>query len=136
MSADSPFAVRLRMFRAKANLTQEALAQQIDVSQNAIGTWERGESSPQVESLVALCKVFGVSADFLVGISHFETGVAPDSWIIDLDVLDAPKPRDGTQGDGWPWHVWAVWAPSQQAGGKQRNGLDHAPGIGACGSIP
>ena len=103
MSADSPFAVRLRMFRAKANLTQEALAQQIDVSQNAIGTWERGESSPQVESLVALCKVFGVSADFLVGISHFETGVAPDSWIIDLDVLDAPKPRD----------KWATKIPSR-----------------------
>ena len=52
--------------RKQANLSQEDLAERINVSRQAISKWERGEAYPDIENLIALSKLFDVSLDFLV----------------------------------------------------------------------
>lgn len=52
--------------RRKAGLSQEALAEKIGVSRQAISKWETGEASPEISKLPLLAKTFGVTADWLL----------------------------------------------------------------------
>ncbi|MBD8490748.1 pentapeptide repeat-containing protein [Echinicola sp. CAU 1574] len=50
--------------RKKANLSQSELAQQIAISPQAVGKWERGESMPDITTLNNLAKIFGVDLNY------------------------------------------------------------------------
>lgn len=52
--------------RKRLGLSQEKLAEEIGVSRQAISKWETGEAIPEVSKVIALCKTFGVSADWLL----------------------------------------------------------------------
>ena len=52
--------------RKKAGLSQEALAEKISVSRQAISKWETGEASPEITKLPLLARTFGVTADWLL----------------------------------------------------------------------
>ncbi|MBO5024395.1 MAG: helix-turn-helix transcriptional regulator [Clostridia bacterium] len=52
--------------RKKAGLSQEALAEKMDVSRQAISKWETGDAVPEVGKLKLLASVFGVTADWLL----------------------------------------------------------------------
>ena len=52
--------------RKKAGLSQEALAERIGVSRQAISKWETGEASPEITKLPLLAREFGVTADWLL----------------------------------------------------------------------
>lgn len=52
--------------RKKAGLSQEALAERIGVSRQAISKWETGEASPEISKLPLLARTFGVTADWLL----------------------------------------------------------------------
>lgn len=52
--------------RKKLGLSQEKLAEEIGVSRQAISKWETGEAVPEVSKVIALCKTFGVSSDWLL----------------------------------------------------------------------
>jgi len=54
---------RIVTLRKEMNLSQEALAEQIGVSRQAISKWERGEASPDIQNLAALAETFGLSID-------------------------------------------------------------------------
>ena len=58
---------RLRYLREKAGLSQKALAEQIDVSQQSINKYENHNIEPDIETLIALADAFGVSVDYLIG---------------------------------------------------------------------
>lgn len=59
-------AQRLVDRRKAAGLSQEALAAQLGVSRQAVGKWERSESSPDTDNLIALAALYGVSLDELL----------------------------------------------------------------------
>lgn len=59
---------RVRIRRKALKITQEKLAEKIDVSTSFIGHIERGTRKMSVETLYAICKALGVSADYLMGI--------------------------------------------------------------------
>lgn len=63
---------RLASMRKENNLSQEQLAEKIGVSRQAVSKWERGESSPDTDNLIALAQLYGVSLDELVGIGKTE----------------------------------------------------------------
>lgn len=63
--------------RKKAGLSQEALAEQIGVSRQAISKWETGESSPEVSKLPLLAQVFHVSLDWLLSEAEPEDAPQP-----------------------------------------------------------
>ena len=58
---DLAMAQRLVDRRKAAGLSQEALAAQLDVSRQAVSKWERSESSPDTDNLIALAALYGVS---------------------------------------------------------------------------
>lgn len=59
-------AQRLVDRRKAAGLSQEALAAQLGVSRQAVSKWERSESSPDTDNLIALAALYGVSLDELL----------------------------------------------------------------------
>ncbi len=60
-------AKNLSSLRKKNKLTQVQLAEKLNYSDKAISKWEKGESLPSVEVLYKLCKLYGVSMDYIVG---------------------------------------------------------------------
>ena len=60
------FADRLKEARRISGLSQEDLAEQLDVSRQAVGKWEQGQSYPEVEKLLTLCGVLNTSLDALM----------------------------------------------------------------------
>ena len=53
--------------RKKNNLSQEELAEKVDVARQTISKWELGETSPDLKQAKILSKIFNVSLDELVG---------------------------------------------------------------------
>jgi transcriptional regulator with XRE-family HTH domain len=94
MESPSPFLIRfaerVRTHRKRLGLNQTQLAEKIGVAQSTISEWEKGKSSACVPELVALCRLFGVSSEYLVGQTPYEHGLEPDMWIVDLDLVESP----------------------------------------------
>lgn len=61
------FATRLRMCRAKANLTQAELANLIDADEQSVRNWEKDLYMPSLRTTVRLADVLNVSLDQLTG---------------------------------------------------------------------
>lgn len=57
--------------RKEAGLTQEAMAERVFVTRQAVSRWENGETVPNTETLKLVSKQFGVSIDVLLGQSEF-----------------------------------------------------------------
>ena len=60
------FAQVLTRLRREKGLSQEQLADLMDISRQAVSKWEAGQSMPDLARLVALAELFGVSLDALV----------------------------------------------------------------------
>ena len=60
------FHEKLQELRKQKGLTQEALAEAIFVSRTAVSKWESNRGYPNIESLKAIAKFFGVTVDTLL----------------------------------------------------------------------
>lgn len=60
-------AKNLSELRRKNKLTQLEVAEKLNYSDKAVSKWEQGESLPGIEVLYRLCKLYGVSLDYIVG---------------------------------------------------------------------
>ena len=60
----------IRKIRRNANMTQEQLAELLTVSPQAVSRWETDVAMPDISTLPAICNIFDVSADELLGIDH------------------------------------------------------------------
>lgn len=49
--------------------TQEKLAHKLHVTKSTIQSWEQGKSDPSHDILVAICRLYDVSADYLLGLT-------------------------------------------------------------------
>ena len=56
----------LKEYRIKCNMTQEFIAETLGVSRQAVSKWETGTSDPSTANLLALAKLYGVSAEELL----------------------------------------------------------------------
>lgn len=57
---------RLVELRRQRGLSQEELSDQLGVSRQAVSKWERAESSPDTDNLIALARLYGISLDELL----------------------------------------------------------------------
>lgn len=62
------FGEKLRSLRKNRGITQEALAEYLDISYQAVSKWENGLGFPEITLIPAISGFFGVSSDFLLGI--------------------------------------------------------------------
>ena len=60
------FADKLIALRKKAGWSQEELAQQLNVSRQSVSKWEGAQSIPDLDKIVQLSRIFGVSTDYLL----------------------------------------------------------------------
>ena len=58
---------KLADLRKRNGFSQEALAEKMGVSRQAVSKWERGESTPDTDTLIELSNLYSVSLDVLVG---------------------------------------------------------------------
>ena len=56
----------LKAHRTRCKMTQEFVAETISVSRQAVSKWESGASDPSTSNLLALAKLYGVSAEDLL----------------------------------------------------------------------
>lgn len=57
---------RIRKFRLKSKLTQQQLADLMDVTRQAVTRWESGTVEPSTENLILLAQIFDCSVDELI----------------------------------------------------------------------
>ncbi len=63
------FSERLKELRLEKGLTQKKLGEIIGTTYSAISYWENGTNEPKISYVIALCKYFNVTADYLLGLS-------------------------------------------------------------------
>ena len=76
---------RLLQYRKQHGLSQEALAEKIGVSRQAISKWERAEASPDTDNLILLADIYGVSLDELLKGENTEEEKAEETFTPDDD---------------------------------------------------
>lgn len=57
---------KLQELRKKAGMSQDSLAEQLDVSRQAVSKWERDEAMPETDKLLRIARLFGVTTDYLL----------------------------------------------------------------------
>lgn len=77
-------ATRLQELRKRNGYSQEVLAEKIGVSRQSISKWERAESSPEIDNLMALAQIYGMTVDELLNTDKDKSVV----------VTKQKKPRD------------------------------------------
>jgi len=56
--------------RKRSGLSRKEVAEQMNCSEDVIGKWERGETSPRLKDAVKLSTIYGCSIDYLSGASE------------------------------------------------------------------
>jgi len=64
------FSENIKRLRREHDLTQEAIADFLGISFQAVSKWERGESYPDIEMLPEIAVYFGISVDELLGVNR------------------------------------------------------------------
>lgn len=80
---------RLLELRTKHNLTQEDLAEKLNVSRQSISKWELDKTLPDVEKMIQLATLYQVSLDYLVLGQKDET--EESDVLVATDVVDTQK---------------------------------------------
>lgn len=60
------FGEKLQGLRQRAGMSQDTLAEKLDVSRQAVSRWERNETMPETDKVVILADLFGVTTDYLL----------------------------------------------------------------------
>lgn len=91
------FPQRLKQLRKEMGLSQKSLSEHLGVTQQAVGKWETGRSSPDPATLARLAELLETSADYLLGISEQPAEPAAPS----LPYAESPIPVIGTVRAGY-----------------------------------
>lgn len=59
---------RIKEIRQEKGIAQSQLAEMLSTTQSTVGKYEREEIQLAVDTIIKICKVFEVSADYLLGL--------------------------------------------------------------------
>ena len=109
---------RIAYKRKELGLSQEALGEQLNVSRQSIYKWESDAALPEIDKLVVLSKLFGVSVGWLLGVEEEDQAADPQESvpeptdelsdaqlkmvkeIVEQYLASQPKPKPRRK---WPW---------------------------------
>ena len=60
------FSEKFQLIRKNKGMTQEELAEKLDVSRQAVAKWESGQAYPDISNLIQISNLFNVTVDYLV----------------------------------------------------------------------
>lgn len=75
-------AQRIKDLRLSKHLTQKELAQLLNVKPTTVSGWELGRNEPSIDTLKDLARIFGVSVDYMAGVTK---SLDKDKTTIDLE---------------------------------------------------
>jgi len=90
----------IRRLRKERNLTQEELAEQLNVTFQAVSRWENGTGMPDISQVVPLSNVFGVTTDVLFGKNGTDGEETIEAFIKETDKKICNLP-EGTNSLMW-----------------------------------
>ena len=107
------FSERVTTLRKQAGWSQEELAQRLDVSRQAVSKWESGQAMPDLDRLVRMSELFGVSTDSLLrDNSEPDRSVQEAARAVTMEEAQAFLSLKETMADRIAWAVFAcVLAP-------------------------
>ena len=91
---------KILQLRKRSGLSQEALAERIGVSRQAVSKWETGEAVPELSKLLLLARAFSVTTDYLL--SEDESEPKP------LEASPAEKTFDEKKKESFAWLIGAA----------------------------
>ena len=92
---------KLYELRRAAGLSQEELAERLNVSRQAVSRWETGETIPSTDTLKEIARVFQVSVDRLLGY--------PAGYCQSCGMAMTRDEERGTEGDGSRSETYCVY---------------------------
>ena len=88
---------RLRMLRKSKAMSQEDLGRKLGVSKVSISGYEKGIRVPSMETLMAMLKIFDVSADYMLGRDLNIACEKEDNMLVfstsDVDIIDSLRKK-------------------------------------------
>lgn len=91
---------KLYELRKKNGLSQEELADKIGVSRQAISKWERAESSPDTDNLIALADLYGITLDELLNKKEaVESNIIEENKKNQEDVVEVVEEKEEDDDD-------------------------------------
>ena len=97
---------RLHDIRVEQGISQETLAELVNVSRQTVSKWENGVVRPSADNLAALSKVFGLPVDAFLK----DNWTPPEPVIVEVPVeVPVPAPRN--------YRLWALLAAALIAAG-------------------
>ena len=116
------FADKLITLRKKAGWSQEELAEKLNVTRQSVSKWEGAQSVPDIDKILQLSCLFGVTTDYLLKDELAE----PEHTEVDTSPLPRRKALTaaywlvvvaiflwytfGPDGNGQPQYSWFIWA--------------------------
>ena len=68
LDMETVFQKRLKELRLEKGVSQQELGGAIGATYSAVSYWENGTNEPKIGYLIALCKYFNVTSDYLLGL--------------------------------------------------------------------
>ena len=59
---------RILNLRKERGLSQETFAEMLGVSRQSVSRWESGAAVPEIDKILLISNIFGVSTDYLLGL--------------------------------------------------------------------
>ena len=86
-------AEKILALRTERSLSQGDLAEKLDVSRQSVSKWETGQSVPELDKLITLADLFGVSVDQLVRDGNTPRPEAPPAAGPQIVYVERPRQR-------------------------------------------
>lgn len=95
---------KIATVRKKTNLSQAEIAQQLFISPQAVGKWERGESMPDIATLSRLAEIFGVDLNYFSDRFQRDEVTTIHNEKFDQQTVEIPKTKPREKFD-WNWDM-------------------------------
>lgn len=90
MNAHLTLHEKLKYLRVQNNLSQNAIADYLNISRQAVSQWERGITYPDIENITMLCKLYNISIEQLLD-SNQDISCNPKSVESNSSISQQPK---------------------------------------------
>ena len=130
---------KIAALRRKRGMTQDALAEALSVTRQAVSKWEADASLPETGKLVPLARLFGCTVDYLLGGADAETGApqgAPHAAAQSSEPKGAPQGCESNTAQGAPNTAAQSSEPKGAPQGCKPNTAQGAQQEPAQGRVP
>lgn len=111
MNETTTLGQRIQAGRKAAQLSQEALGEQLNVSRQAVSKWESDAGIPELENLIAMSRIFGISVGHLLGVEPETVDDTPSADALtekELAAVEAIAQKYAVQVSPAPRSRWVI----------------------------